>query len=153
MTTRLIMSLVVIATTVWVGIDASNLRVTRGRLGGGFLDMGVVGWVFAVLLLWIVAFPCYLVARVRYKSLPAPGLVYGLPPMPTQAWAPGQVGVPSYGPPIGYNPAGPYAQAPLAAPAPVAPPVSPDGRWWWNGYQWLPMPAAPAAGPPPIRSY
>lgn len=32
----------------------------------------------------------------------------------------------------------------------VAPPgqYSPDGRWWWNGQQWVPLVQPPAYGPP-----
>lgn len=58
-----------IGTTVWVGLDASNLNVKAGKLGGGSLDMGVVGWVLACLLLWILAFPAYLVKRPEYVKL------------------------------------------------------------------------------------
>lgn len=28
----------------------------------------------------------------------------------------------------------------------LRPLVSPDGRWWWDGYRWLPMPGAPVGG-------
>ncbi len=131
--------LVAIATAIWVGIDASNLGMRRGRLNGGFLDMGPAGWVFACLLLWIVAFPCYLATRSRYKNLGVPSAGYGAPMAPAQTW--------------GANPM-PYASAPVRpggqpfAPAQAVypqqpPPVSPDGRWWWDGQRWNPMPAAP----------
>ncbi|HUJ67033.1 MAG TPA: hypothetical protein VLX59_15930 [Acidimicrobiales bacterium] len=49
---------------IWVAIDAKNLGAKRGTLGG-FLDMGPVGWFFACLFLWIVAFPCYIVTRPK----------------------------------------------------------------------------------------
>ena len=29
------------------------------------------------------------------------------------------------------------------------PPLSPDGRWWWDGYMWRPMPLQQAAARPP----
>jgi len=35
--------------------------------------------------------------------------------------------------------------APLPAPASAAPVVSPDGKSYWNGQAWLPMPTAPVA--------
>jgi hypothetical protein len=61
--------LVVPPTTLWVLIDANTLKVRKGRLGGGFFDMGVAGWFFSCLLLWIVAFPAYLAKRGEYKRL------------------------------------------------------------------------------------
>lgn len=108
MTPFALISLIVIGTTIWVGIDASNLGMSRGRAGGGFLDMGPAGWVFACLLFWIVAFPCYLAARANYRNAPV-AFAYGTPPV-----------------------------QPLYSPPPP-PQVSPDGRWWWDGRQWLPM--------------
>jgi hypothetical protein len=36
-----------------------------------------------------------------------------------------------------------------ASSTPNRPPmVSPDGRWWWDGTAWRPMPPPPGAGPP-----
>src|SRR5437899_3226308 len=29
------------------------------------------------------------------------------------------------------------------------PQFSPDGRWWWNGQQWVPAPASPPVGAAP----
>jgi len=45
----------VVGTTIWVGIDAS-----RREWGDG---LGPASWVVFCLLLWIVAFPIYLVKR------------------------------------------------------------------------------------------
>lgn len=122
--------LLVIGTTIWVGIDASNLGVQRGRLGGGGLDMSVASWVICCLLLWIVAFPCYLVARERYQRLPRAG--YGTAP---QWAAPAPV---AWSPPAAWAPA--FVQTAYAAPAAAPPQYSADGRWWWNGQQWVPAP-------------
>jgi hypothetical protein len=61
----------VIVTSIWVAVDSSNLGAGHGARGGGFLDMGPVSWLFACLLLWIVAFPCYLVARSKLVAMKA----------------------------------------------------------------------------------
>ena len=37
---------VVLATSIWVAVDASNLNVQKGKLKGSFFDMGIVGWFF-----------------------------------------------------------------------------------------------------------
>jgi hypothetical protein len=128
---RLVYSLIVIGTTIWVGVDASNLGFRRGRLGGGLIDMGVAAYVICCLLLWIISFPCYLVARGRYKSMyrrsamNGPAL-FGLPPQQS------------------YQSATPFNAYPPAAP----PQISPDGRWWWNGQQWVAMASPVVDGQP-----
>lgn len=58
-----------LGTSLWVLIDAKQLGVKQGRMGGGFLDMGSWGWFFACLLLWILAFPAYLIKRSEYLRL------------------------------------------------------------------------------------
>ena len=58
-----------ICTTIWVAFDTKKIGVKAGRLGGGLFDMGRWSWVFACLLLWIVAFPAYLVKRSEYIRL------------------------------------------------------------------------------------
>jgi hypothetical protein len=50
--------LVIIGTTIWVGVDASK----RDWTGNSFAKSPAV-WVVGCLLIWIVAFPVYLVAR------------------------------------------------------------------------------------------
>lgn len=67
----IILVLVIIATSIWVAIDSSNLGAGRGALGGGFLDMGPASWFFVCLLLWIIGFPCYLVARSKLVAAKA----------------------------------------------------------------------------------
>jgi hypothetical protein len=32
------------------------------------------------------------------------------------------------------------------------PQFSDDGRWWWDGYRWVPAPRPPAAQPRPRRN-
>jgi hypothetical protein len=72
-----IVLLVVVGTAIWVGIDANNLGVRRGRLPGSALDMSIASWVVCCLLLWIVAFPCYLVARGKYQAMQRGFATYG----------------------------------------------------------------------------
>ena len=57
--------IVVIATSIWVLIDAHILGVRKGVVKG-LGDMGPFGWFFASLLLWIIAFPLYLGMRPKY---------------------------------------------------------------------------------------
>jgi hypothetical protein len=130
--------LVVLGTTIWVGIDAHNLGMRRGRMGGGFLDMGVATWVICCVLLWIIAFPCYLVARGRYQAMLRSGVQpYGAKMHP--ALMAGAIS--SYGSPVGQPM--PYGAVP--PPTVAAPPqLSPDGQWWWNGQEWTPVPHAAA---------
>jgi hypothetical protein len=52
--------LVFVATTVWVGVDASG----RDWSGDGFAKSATT-WVVGMLLLWIVVFPVYLARRGR----------------------------------------------------------------------------------------
>jgi hypothetical protein len=61
--------LVVVTTSIWVGLDSKSLGAKPGVLGGGFLDMGPVAWFLACLLFWVIAFPCYLVARPRLRAV------------------------------------------------------------------------------------
>lgn len=60
--------LVVVGTAIWVAFDTSQLGVRKGVLGGGFVDMGPLGWTLSVLLLWILGFPAYLATRPRYVA-------------------------------------------------------------------------------------
>ncbi|HVC85789.1 MAG TPA: hypothetical protein VNC40_00035 [Gaiellaceae bacterium] len=54
----LIVLLVVVGTTIWVGFDASRREWPEGKTGTG-------GWVIGCVLLWIVIFPIYLSRRNR----------------------------------------------------------------------------------------
>lgn len=51
--------LVIIGTIVWMGVDAYH----AGRSWGS-----IAGWVLGAVLLWIVAFPCYLVSRRHFDE-------------------------------------------------------------------------------------
>ena len=71
--------LLVIVTTIWVGLDAGNLA----KRGTGMVgNTSTVVWVFACLLLWIVGFPIYLIQRAKFLSQRAPERA---PPWPTAA--------------------------------------------------------------------
>jgi hypothetical protein len=52
--------LVVIGTTIWMGVDASGRDWSRSGVA-----KSTVGWVLGSLLLWIVFFPLYLAQRQR----------------------------------------------------------------------------------------
>jgi hypothetical protein len=117
--------LAIVGTVVWVGFDAHSLGMKRGKAGGGPLDMGVVSWVICCLIVWVIAFPCYLVARSRYRSrraqasTPVAGAMYQMPQVQQ-----------------------------VQQHASTAPPqYSPDGQWWWNGYQWVPAPTTAPQSP------
>lgn len=59
--------LILIGSAIWVGYDASKIGVRRG-LVTGLGNMNVPMWIIAVLGLWIIAFPCYLIYRPKYKE-------------------------------------------------------------------------------------
>ena len=60
--------LMVIATSIWVYFDAKAIGVKKGQLSG-IANMGPVGWFFACLGLWIIAFPVYLGKRAEFKRI------------------------------------------------------------------------------------
>lgn len=124
--------LVILVVTIWVAVDASRLGAKRGALGGGMLDMGPVGWFFACLLLWIITFPCYLVARpklVRRAKALASHQEVGAPVHPQYSAAvnaqtgPQRISAGGFAH-TPYSPAGWY--------------TSPDGleASWWDGANW-----------------
>ena len=66
--------LLVLGSSVWVYVDARNLGIRKTR-GGGFFNMGPLGWCLSCLLLWAVAFPAYMFQRrkhLRAVSAPPP---------------------------------------------------------------------------------
>lgn len=58
----------VIATSVWVLIDAKTIGIKKGQIDG-MGNIGAVGWFFGCLLLWIVCFPFYLAKRSEFKRV------------------------------------------------------------------------------------
>lgn len=59
----LLILVVVTVSAVWVYIDATNHRIGKQPNERGFFNLSAGGWGAVVLLLWIVAFPCYLAKR------------------------------------------------------------------------------------------
>lgn len=67
--------LFVVVTSVWVLFDAHATGVRKGQTTG-LTDMGPVGWFFACLFLWIVAFPLYLAKRPALAAPSSPGMAH-----------------------------------------------------------------------------
>ncbi len=124
MSPRLIYFVIIVASTIWVAVDANKLGMRRGRLHGGVLDMGVASWTICCFFLWIVSFPCYLVARSKYRAMQSFPTNYLGATLPPQNWQP----APSF--PVAFQAASVHDPRQ----------ISPDGRWWWNGQQWIAMP-------------
>jgi len=58
--------IIVVATSIWVLIDAQTIGVKKGQIEG-MGNMGPWSWTIACLLLWIVCFPFYLAKRSEFK--------------------------------------------------------------------------------------
>lgn len=60
---------VIVVSSIWVAMDVKNLR-GDGPVGAGksAIDMGPAGWFFSCLLLWIIAFPLYLIVRHKFAA-------------------------------------------------------------------------------------
>ena len=54
--------LVVIGTSIWMFVDSNRMGYDPKQVGG-FAGMSPVGWLFAGIFIWIIAFPLYLVKR------------------------------------------------------------------------------------------
>jgi len=62
---------VILGTIIWVAIDSNAIlsqipRQERKKISGGAYSS--FGWTLSCLLLWLIAFPWYLVARGKYKA-------------------------------------------------------------------------------------
>ena len=57
--------LMVVGTAIWITIDSKKIEIKKYKSG---ISYGPVILFFATLLLWIVAFPWYLIVRERIKS-------------------------------------------------------------------------------------
>lgn len=58
--------LVILASAIWVLIDAKSIGVKKG-LVSGIGNMGPWAWCIVTLLLWIVGFPMYIYYRGKFK--------------------------------------------------------------------------------------
>ena len=56
---------IIAASAVWVYLDASKHKIGKIRGSKGMLNMSAGAWGIVTLLLWIVGFPAYLIARRR----------------------------------------------------------------------------------------
>jgi hypothetical protein len=63
-----VLLLMIIGTSVWVLVDAKTIGVRKSGTKA-FFNMGPVGWFFACLLMWIIAFPAYIAKRPEYKRM------------------------------------------------------------------------------------
>ena len=67
----ILLAVVVVGTSIWVGVDANALRVAtlKGRKDlPGSVRTSAFTWAIAVLLFWIVFFPWYLARRSTIKA-------------------------------------------------------------------------------------
>jgi len=60
--------LLIVATSIWVVVDAKSIGVKSGQIKG-LGNMGPWGWFFACLLFWILGFPFYLAKRGEFKRI------------------------------------------------------------------------------------
>ncbi|MCH7870050.1 MAG: hypothetical protein IH881_20350 [Myxococcales bacterium] len=63
---------IVIGSSIWMAFDAHQIGYDKKDVKG-FASMGPVGWFFAGLLLWIIAFPLYLASRSKLKAAASAG--------------------------------------------------------------------------------
>lgn len=59
--------IVVIVSSIWVYFDARSIGA-RKDLVPGFFNLGPLGWALCCLLIWIIAFPAYLIKRDTIKQ-------------------------------------------------------------------------------------
>jgi hypothetical protein len=65
---------IIVASAVWVGVDASQREWgTKPAKPGRLASPGPAGWVVGTLLFWVVIFPLYLVRRNRVPLKAAAG--------------------------------------------------------------------------------
>lgn len=62
-----IVLLVVVLTTIWVGIDSTSNQIPINTKTT-YTSSNPIRWIFACIFMWIVCFPLYLVARSKTLS-------------------------------------------------------------------------------------
>ena len=65
---RELISIMILATSIWVFFDARKIGVKEDMMTGLF-SLGPGGWAICCLLLWIIAFPAYLIKRPKYIAI------------------------------------------------------------------------------------
>lgn len=83
-----------LATSIWMAVDSSNIGYDK-RDVSGLGAMGPAGWLISGLLLWIIAFPLYLITRPSLQAAAARRRQHELQARQTAALSAGQYG---YGP-------------------------------------------------------
>lgn len=63
--------LIVVASAIWVYVDATNHKVGKIPNKGGMFNMSAGAWSVVTLLLWIVGLPAYLIKRTALISAAA----------------------------------------------------------------------------------
>lgn len=124
-----VLSLFVLASAIWMGVDASQLAYDKRDIRG-LGAMGPTGWFLCGLFFWIFAFPFYLTKRAelkaageRRRAMLRAGIPPSLPLPPGSPLAPMGHGAPPWGPPpppFGVLPTN-HAYGP-----PVPPPAAPS---------------------------
>ena len=115
------MSFVVLGTAIWMAADAAQIGYDKDDIKG-LAAIGPAGWFFAGLLLWIVAFPLYLIKRPELKAAAErrrQWMLQGGAARQLPGQVPGAYGQPGYGPP-GYGQPGAYGPNPYG-PNPYGP--------------------------------
>ena len=64
----MLLIVIVVATSIWVLVDAMTIGIKSGQVKG-LANMGPVSWFLSCLLLWIIAFPMYLAKRGEFKRI------------------------------------------------------------------------------------
>ena len=70
--------LIILGTSLWMAFDAHQIGYDKKDVKG-MAGMGPLGWLFGGLLLWIIAFPLYLVSRSKLKEAAAQKNGHGTP--------------------------------------------------------------------------
>ena len=84
----LVVVLVVIGTTIWVGFDAAANQVSTSSKHPYEQNTGAVAWVLGCILLWIVVFPLYLYRRSQTVRQNFAGSASSIPGTPRTAEGP-----------------------------------------------------------------